>query len=258
MTKPSIEDPFTALAPLPEQLDQTWAREALARIVADEPPARSPRAARHRTAALALGGAIALTTGTGVAVATGSLDPVGTVKDVLLGFSNEPNTTGNTVGTIHDPKLVAEIERANGAVYAVWFATTSSGDLCTAETRGDTTWDGAGRPPPGDLDYGCAYNVVDPDDPDQDRVIQLTRPDQISVLFEEFEDPILYGVSPYDDAVAVHVRGDGVDRTLPLRPDSLGYGAALPGASGADQLDLTFLDAAGRTVGNRTVLGFDD
>lgn len=257
MNKPSVTDPITALAPLPERLDQEWAGSTLARIVADERPMRSPWVARHRTAAVAVAGVLALTGGTGVAAAAG-MNPVGTVKDVLLDFADRPNTSANDVGVIHDPLLVAQIERRNGGVYAVWVATTSSGDICSAETQGDTTWDGTGAPPPKGLDYGCAYDMVDPYDPVADTVIRLERTDQVGAFFTEFEDPILYGVSPFTDAVEVHVRGVGVDRTLPLRPDSLGYGAALPGASAAASLELTFLDPAGRTVGSRTIVHWRD
>lgn len=48
----------------------------------------------------------------------------------------------------------------------------------------------------------------------------------------------------------MHVRGDGVDRTLPLRADSHGYGAALPEAADADAVTLTFLDDAGTELGS--------
>ncbi len=78
----------------------------------------------------------------------------------------------------------------------------------------------------------------------------FTRPDQLGGFFKDDAGPLLYGVSPYPDAVAVHVRGDGVDRTLPLQADSHGYGAALPEATDADAVTLTFLDEAGAELGS--------
>ena len=45
-----------------------------------------------------------------------------------------------------------------------------------------------------------------------------------------------------------------MDRTLPVRPDSHGYGAAIPEASGAVAVTLTFLDEAGRELGSRRIV----
>lgn len=252
MNEHSIDDRITALAPLAEQLDQEWAESTLARIVADESPRRAPRRTRRRVAAIAVTGALTLTTGAAVAAAAGE-GPFDTVKDVLLDFADQPNTSGNDVGTIHDPLLVAQVEQSNGVVFAVWIATTSSGDICSASTTSDATWDGGGSPAPGDLEYGCGEYVVDLYDPDPNTIIRLERPDQLGNFFEEGGGPVLYGISPYPDAVAVHVHGAGVDRTLPVREDSLGYGAALPGATDAASMELTFSDAAGRTLGSRTL-----
>ena len=253
MNKHSIDDRITALAPMPEHLDQEWANATLARILADDSSPKSRWRAPRR-----------LTShrrrrhphrGTGAAVAAATMDdPIDVVRDTLLDFADDPDTSGNDVGTIHDPQLVAKVERSNGHVFGVWIATTSSGEICDAQTVSDSTWDGVGAPAPSDLEYGCASDIVDPTDPD--KVIRRERPDQVGgFFFREGGDTILYGISPYSDAVAVRVEGQGVDRTLPLRADSLGYGAALPEATGMDSLELTFLDSAGKVVGSRTAYG---
>jgi len=65
---------------------------------------------------------------------------------------------------------------------------------------------------------------------------------------------MVYGVSAYPDAVEVRVQGEGVDRTLPIRADSHGYGAALPEAAQARAVTLTFVDAAGQALGTRRVV----
>jgi hypothetical protein len=249
MNQPSVDNRITALAPLPEQLDQQWANDALARILADAPPVPSRWITRHRTAAVAVAGVLTLTTGT--AFATVGLDPISVVKDTLLDFADDENTTGNDVGTIYDPQLVAQFERSNGHLFAVWIAKTSSGDICDAQTVMDSTWDGVGLPEPSQLEYGCAADIVDPTDPD--RVIRRDRPDQLGAFFTEAGDTILYGISPYPEAVVVRVRGDGVDRILPVRMESLGYGAALPEATDAASLELTFVDSTGRKLGSKTV-----
>ena len=44
------------------------------------------------------------------------------------------------------------------------------------------------------------------------------------------------------------------DRTLPLRADSHGYGAAIPEASAAIAVTLTFLDDAGRELGSKRLM----
>jgi hypothetical protein len=246
MSKHSLADRITALAPVPEHLDRKWANETLARILADEPPARSRRLAGHRTAAIAVAGVLTLSTGAAVAAAVA--DPIDSIKETLLGFAAAPNTTGNGVGTIHDPQLVAQFERATGDVFALWISTTSTGDVCYAYS--DAAWDGVGAPPTSELEYGCAGDVIVAADPE--RVVPLERPDQLGGFFKDTDEPILYGVSPYADAVRVRVEGDGVRRTLPLRADSHGFGTALPEAADADSLTLTFLDAAGRALGSTT------
>ena len=253
MNKHSIDDRIAALAPLPQHLDQEWANATLALILADEPSPKSRWRAPRRLTTLAVAGI--LTVGTGAAVAAATMDdPIDVVKDTLLDFYEEPNTSGNDVGTIHDPQLVAKVERSNGHVFGVWIATTSSGEICDAQTVSDSTWDGVGAPAPSDLEYGCAADIVDPTDPG--KIIRRERPDQLGgFFFREGGDTILYGISPYSDAVAVRVEGPGVDRTLPLRADSLGYGAALPEATGMPSLKLTFLDSAGNVVGSRTAYG---
>ncbi|MGY2875646.1 hypothetical protein ACVW00_002836 [Marmoricola sp. URHA0025 HA25] len=245
MNTHTLDDRIAALAPAPEALDQEWARATLADILADSPP--RPLGLRNSRRLAAIGVAGVITLGTGVAAAGfGSIDAV---KDTLLGFASQPNTTGNGIGTLHTPQLVAEFRRSNGKLFAFWIATSSSGKVCFAYS--DASWDGEGTPTAKQLEYGCGIDVSDPSDPD--RVIPLERPDQLGGFFKD-EEPILYGVSPYPDSAEVQVRGVGVDLTLPVRADSHGYGTSLPDAGGADSLTLTFLDSAGRTLGTRTVV----
>lgn len=187
-----------------------------------------------------------LTLGTATAVAVGGPEDV--VKSVLDRFSEQPNTTV-TGAEIHDPLLIAQFE-TEGGVFAIWVATSSTGQVCTAAADG--TWDGTGSPTADQLgDYGCGGQIwVGPGLPTE----ELTRPDQIGGFFKDTDGPLVYGVSPYPDAVAVDVQGLGVDRTLPVRSDSLGYGAALPEADRARAVTLTFLDSAGREIGSKRVV----
>jgi hypothetical protein len=112
-------------------------------------------------------------------------------------------------------------------------------------------WNGEGTPREDQLEYGCGGEVwVGPNRPPQ----ELTRPDQVGGFFKDYETPILYGISAYPDAVTVEVEGRGVERTLPVRPDSHGYGAALPEADDAAAVILTFLDADGETLGSKRVV----
>ena len=252
----SIDDRIASLAPLPEHLDHEWAQVTLAGIVADESVPPAPRRSRRRVAILAVAGALTLGAGAAVATAAGE-GPFGGVKDVLLDFADQPNTTGAHVGTIHDPLLVAQVEQSNGVIFAVWIATTSSGEICSASTTHDSIWDGSGSPAPDDLEFGCRMDVTDIYGPRPDKVIPLERPDQLGTFFEEGGGPVLYGISPYRDAVEVRVQGVGVDRTRPVRSGSLGYGAALPGVPTTTTLELTFLHEAGEALGSRTLSPFN-
>ncbi|HWM72109.1 MAG TPA: hypothetical protein VNQ53_00110, partial [Nocardioides sp.] len=176
MNKHSIDDRITALAPVPELLDQEWANATLARILADDSSPKSRWRAPRRLTTVAVAGI--LTVGTGAAVAAATMDdPIDVVKDTLLDFADDPDTSGKDVGTIHDPQLVAKVERSNGHVFGVWIATTSSGEICDAQSVSDSAWDGVGAPAPSDLEYGCASDIVDPTDPD--KVIRRERPDQL-------------------------------------------------------------------------------
>jgi len=243
-----LDDRISALAPVPEGLDQEWADATLDRILADTPTSKPRRRDRRRLAAIAVGGILAVTTGTAVAAA--SMGSIGAVEDVLLKFGREPNTTGNDIGTLGTPELVAQFRRGDGRLFAFWIATSSKGVICVAYSDG--AWDGEGAPTPKQLEYGCSGEVVDPTQ--VDTPIPLERPDQVGGFFKDEAEPILYGVSPYPDATQVHVQGVGVDRTLPLRADSHGFGSALPEASGADSLTLTFLDATGQPLGSTTYI----
>ena len=246
MNTHSLEERISALAPVPEGLDEEWAEATLALVLAEAPQRR--RRDRRRLAVVAVAGALTISTGTAVAAA--SMGSIGEVRDVLLTFMEQPNTTGNNIGTLGTPELVAEFRRADGRLFALWIATSSKGAICVASSDG--SWDGEGAPTAKQLEYGCAGEVVDPTQ--VDTPIPLERPDQVGGFFKDEAEPILYGVSPYPDAVAVRVQGNGVNRTLPLRADSHGFGSALPEATGADSLTLTFLDAAGQPIGSRTYI----
>jgi len=251
MNPHSLEGQITALAPVPEALDQEWADATLARILADDAPLPRRRDGR-RLAAIAVAGV--LTVGTGTAVAAASGGSIEAVRDVLQNYLAKPNTSvGNDVGTLGTPQLVAEIRRSDGRLFAFWIAITSKGVVCHAHTDG--VWNGEGAPSPPHLESGCGGEIVDPTR--VDTPIPLERPDQVGGFFKDEGEPILYGVSPYPEAVEVHVQGVGVDRSLPIRPASHGFGAALPEATGADSLSLTFLDAAGRPLGSTTYIAPD-
>jgi hypothetical protein len=242
----TTHDQITRLAPAPEPFEPGWSRDTLAHILADRPvPARSPRPwwrrTRRRVAALLAAGVVTLTAGTAVAVG----GPGQVVKDALLDFSRQPNTSGNGLGRLEDPQLVAKFRASNG-VFAFWVARSSNGRVCFAAADG--TWDGEGVPARSQLDYGCGGTIVDP--ANGKRPIDLTRMDQLGGFFKDSGGPLVYGIAP-DDAVQARVRGTGVDQTLPVRSDSHGFGAALPGASHTAAVTLTFLDSSGRAVGSR-------
>jgi hypothetical protein len=189
-------------------------------------------------------GVLVLGTTAAVAAAGG---PEDAVRSVITQFREQPNTLSDETA-LDDPHLVAQFETSNG-VFAIWLATTSGGQVCTASTDG--TWDGNGTPTADQFgDYGCGGMLWDgPGRPP----VEFTRPDQLGGFFKD-EEPLVYGVSPYAGTVAVRVQGDGVDRTLPVRSDSLGYGAALPEAAHAKAVTLTFLDSAGQVLGTKRVI----
>ncbi len=246
-------DDITALAPTPGPLEREWSEATLHAILADgaasEPDARPGttraswwRSSRSRVAALVATAAVAVSAGTAVA----GEGPVHVVRDLLLSFGSQPRTTANGLDELDDPRLVAEFQTRRG-FFAVWVATSSNGTVCTA--LADGTWDGAGEPAPADLEYGCAEMVLAHGEPD--RVVEITQPDQIGGFFKDDPDgPMVYGVSPYPEAAAVRLRGTGVRRVLPVRSDSGGFGAALPEASRAASLQLTWVDDEGRVLGS--------
>ena len=237
---------IAALAPAPEPFDPEWSRQTLADIRATERPgaARRRRVRRPLVAGLVAG---FLTLGTATAVAVGGPEQV--VDRLLTQFTEQPNTTGNGLGELRDPLLVAQFRTENG-LFAFWVATPSAVDgVCYAVTNG--TWDGQGSPTEGQLSYGCGGEIwAGPDVPPK----ELTRPDQLGGFFKDAGGPILYGISPYADAVDVHVQDEGVERTLPVRPDSHGYGAALPEAVHTSAVTLTFVAADGRALGSKEVV----
>ena len=242
MTKSSL---IAALAPTPEPFETEWSQRTLAGILAAdrEAAARKRKARRVALVGLAAGG---LTLSTAAAVAVGGPDEV--VRRVITQFSEQPNTTGNGLGVLDDPELVAQFETGHG-IFAFWIATSSSGTVCYAFSDGQ--WNGEGSPTEDQLEYGCGGTVwVGPDHPSED----LTRPEQLGGFFKDTETPILYGVSPHPDAVEVRVQGEGVDRTLPVRSDSHGYGAALPEAEAVSRVTLTFLDSDGRVLGTKRLV----
>ncbi|VXB65829.1 hypothetical protein [Nocardioides sp. AX2bis] len=236
-------DTVSRLAPTPQELDPQWSTTALARILAEQPTA--PPRRRRRVVALSASGLLALTAGAGTAFALSG--PGEVVKEAILGFAESPDTTGYGLGRLEDPLLVAEFDDRTGH-FALWIAGSSTGKTCYAVSHGEGAWDGTGVPTEDQLEYGCDPLVVGPDGRS---TLLVTRPDQLGGFFDDQRNPIVYGVSPYADAVAVRVTGDGVDRTLPVRPDSLGYGAALPEAASTRAVRLTFLDAAGVELGSK-------
>ena len=239
MTKDGI---LTALAPAHEPLDPAWSQATLAGILSTGRPAPIRRR-RRRTALVALAAAcVSLST----AAAVGVGGPQDAIEHLLTGFIQEPNTTGNGLGELDDPELVAQFVTPAGGVFAIWVATPVSGTgVCYA--MADGTWDGQGTPTKDQLDYGCGGEVwAGPGKPPE----ELARPEQLSGFFKDSDGPLIYGISPYADAVAVRVEGPGVDRTLPVRADSHGYGDALPEAGGAAAVRLTFVDASGRELGS--------
>ena len=242
-------DTITALTPAHEPHGPEWSAATLAGILAEGPDstrAAAPwwRRTRRRAVALLAAGMVTVIGGTAVAVG----GPVEVVKDAILHFSNQPNTTGNGLGRLDDPELVAQFEIPRG-IFAIWIATSSSGKVCYASSDG--IWDGEGAPTRSELEYGCGGEVLTPDAQSSE---PLTRPDQLGGFFKDSDGPIIYGVSSYPDAVRVRVQGAGIDRTLPLRADSHGYGAAIPEASAAIAVTLTFLDDAGRELGSKRLI----
>lgn len=243
-----MTDPITALAPAPLPLDPDWSEAALARILAEDrdplvtsTDARVRRRRARRRTAIGLGLAFS-TVGAATAVAIGG--PTEVVSSVIEDFAHQPNTTGNGLGELDEPALVAQFDTGHG-VFAFWVATSSTGKVCYAMSDG--VWDGTGTPTKQELEYGCGGTIWAGDDvPPQ----ELTSPEQLGGYFTDSE-PILYGISPWPSATQVRVRAPGVDRMLPVRPDSHGYGTALPEAVGVPQVTLSFLDARGRVLGEK-------
>ncbi len=237
MTKDSI---LTALAPPREPFDPEWSQATLASILSADRASRRRRGRRRVLVGLAAG---FLTVTTATAVAVGG--PGEVVKQVLTDFKEQPNTSGNGLGELHDPLLVAQFETKRG-LFSLWMTTSTSGGVCYALSDGQ--WNGEGTPRKDQLEYGCGGQIyVGPGQPLQ----ELTRPDQFGGFFKDDDGPIVYGVSPYPDAVSVRVQGEGVDRTLPVRADSHGYGAAVPEAAQTRALSLTFVDANGVVLGSK-------
>ena len=244
MTQQRTYDQIVALAPPREPFDQDWSTATLRRIAATPQQSRWRSRARLIAGGLAAG-VMAATAGTAVA----GVGPAGVVKDVLIDFSRQPDTSGSDIGKLHDPELVARFSTSRG-VFAVWVATSSTGKVCDATVSG---WDGVKTPRRSELEYGCNPMILDPSDPN--RVIELTRPDQLGGFLRDDDGlPIVYGVSPYAQAVQVRVQGAGVDRKLPVRVDSQGYGAAFPEVARPVDISLTFMDAAGRVLGTKRIV----
>jgi hypothetical protein len=246
-----MTDHISALAPAPLPLDPAWSEATLARILAGEgaaedraAAARAERVRRRRARRRVVVGLVAGFTTVGTATAVGLGDPTEVVARVIKDFAQQPNTTGNGLGVLDEPALVAQFDTGHG-VFAFWVATSSSGKVCYAMSDG--IWDGTGTPTKKELEYGCGGTIWAGDDvPPQ----ELTSPDQLGGFFKDSE-PLVYGVSPYPATTAVRVQGTGVDRTLPVRADSLGYGTALPEAAQAAEVTLTFLDVDGRALGSK-------
>ncbi|TNM39768.1 hypothetical protein FHP29_12990 [Nocardioides albidus] len=245
MTTDSLAARVTDLAPTPPALDPDWSEATLARILRDDRAAARAAAVRRRRGrrrtAIGLGLALSAV-GSTTAFALGG--PIDVVTSAIEDFARQPNTTGNGLGELHEPALVAQFDTDHG-VFAIWVATSSTGKVCYAMSDG--VWDGTGTPTKKELEYGCGGIIwVGDDVPPQ----ELTSPDQLGGYFTDSE-PLVYGVSPWPAATQVRVQAPGVDRTLPVRDDSHGYGAALPEAVGVPQVTLTFLDAQGQVLGTK-------
>lgn len=244
------EDRIADLAPFPEAFDPAWSLATRTRILADPKAGRTRRpharwrAPRRRALVIASALTIGLTGGAAFAVTSGN--PLQAVKETLTSDTQVPNSSSHGIGKIGDPLMVAKFQVPRG-LFSVWYAMSSNGTVCIAYS--DATWDGRTPLSAKELDRGCGSMIYDYDAPGQ--VGELKRPDQIGGFFKDADGPVLYGVAPSSDAVQVKVQGVGIDRILPLRPDSHGYGASLPEASSATQVTLTFLDARGRTVGTK-------
>lgn len=235
---------LTLLAPVNERFDPKWSEQTLTDIRTTERPVRRHRRVRRPVAAAVAAAALVVGASTAQAVS----GPESVVHHLLDGFVKQPNTTGNGLGELQDPVVVAQFQTENG-LFAVWVATPVAGDgVCYAISDG--TWDGEGDPTRSELEYGCGGQIIVGDGP---RTEELTRPDQLGGFFKDDAGPIVYGIAPVPDVVAVRVRGTDIDRTLPVRPDSLGYGAALPEAASANAVTLTFLDPAGRPLDSKVL-----
>jgi hypothetical protein len=237
------QNTITALAPTPEPFDSEWSQATLNRIVADA-PAPSRRRRTGRLIALAAAGAVVVSAGTAVALG----GPEDVVRGLIENFSEQPNTTGNGLGKLEDPLLVAQFETPTHQIFAFWVATSSSGKVCYASSDG--TWDGKGLPTKAELEYGCGGEIWT----GGNSTTWLSRTDQIGGFFKDTDGPILYGVSPYPTTASVRVQGAGIDRTLPVLSDSHGYGAGIPEAVHALSVRLTFLDASGHVLGSKKVV----
>ena len=244
----STRHTIAALAPEPTRPDPDWSAATLRRILAT-PPRR--RRLRRRVGAGVAGAVVALTAG----AAFSGVGPAGVVRDALRADAHDPDNVAHGIGTIPQPSLVARFPTANG-LWAQWVAVTSKGVVCSVGSFG--TWNGEGVPKRSDLARNCGNGVVDKTD--SNRVVELTRPDQIGGFIKDIADagPVVFGVAPYDDAVSVRVTGRGVDRTLPVRANSHGYGVALPEAEHTRFLLLTFLDGSGHRLGTTRLMAVDE
>ena len=215
------------LRPHLESLDPSWSHETLTTILA-APQDRAGGRSRRRRIALVSAALVGIALGAGTAAAAAG---VITPADWLHSFSQD---SARDVGTIGAPSLVAEFTTTTGRDLAFWTATTSTGESCFVASL-----DGVGNAPTADaIAHGC--------DP-----APSARP---GGFFKDADGPMVYGVAPYDAATHVRVTGDGVDSTLPVRPDSHGYGAALPGAGSAHRVEVTFLDADDHELGRTTLV----
>lgn len=242
------QDTIRAIAPSTTPLDSRWSSATLASILADRSAAASAqrpwwRRTRRRAVVAAVVGLFTITAGTAVAAAaTTSTDAV---RAVLTHFTDEPHVDGG-LGRLNDPRLVAKFETRRG-LFAFWVARSSSGELCYASSDG--TWDGIGSPTTDELEYGCG-DVALVSHADPQRIVELSGIDQLGGFFTDDDGgPLIYGISPFSDAVSVRVHADGIDRTLPIRESSHGFGAALPAAGSVRSVTLTFAGPDGRTLG---------
>jgi hypothetical protein len=219
------------LRPKVDHLDEEWARQTLTAILHndDRQPAR-----RHRSKwAVALAGtAIAAAAGGGVAFAAG-VAPGWATHDV----NDISQANGNTSGPI-DLVQAADFRTPTGHRFTVWSGTDKAGGTCEASA---VDWNSATQTPPDSRIAAC-----------------WSKGDYPASTFVHDDGTIFYGVSPYPDAASVELHnGDRVVDTLPVDPETQGFGSGVPAASNLDHVTAVFKNATGTVIGTESLTATD-